>query len=177
MKNKIVVSLVVLSVFVCTQTMAQGRPSLSVGAELGIPVGDLDKTQKIGVGGSLKAAFPIFEGGAFTLSGGYIAFSGDENTTSNGTIIKRPALNFIPIKAGLRYMLTPAGFYMEPQLGYTSINTKSENTSATGGFTYAYNIGYMLNRQIDISTRYEGVSRKNSNLNHIGFRLAYNFGL
>lgn len=175
MKNKIVVSLVAIASFICSQAIAQ-RPSLSIGAELGIPVGDLNNTQKLGVGGSAKLAFPIFEGGAFTVSGGYIAFSGDENTLTNGTIIKRPALNFIPLKAGLKYMVSK-NVYMEPQLGYTSINTKSDNTSASGGFTYAYNLGYMLSPTIDISTRYEGVSRKNNNLNHVGLRLAYNFGL
>lgn len=177
MKKRFAVGLVVLSAFFCSQSMAQGKPSLSIGAELGIPVGDLNNTQKIGVGGSVKAAFPIFEGGAFTLSGGYIPFSGDEFTGTNGVIVKLPGYNFIPIKAGLRYMLTPGGVYMEPQLGYTSINTTNKNTGAKGGFTYAYNLGYMINRQFDLSTRYEGVSRKNSNLNHIGFRLAYNFGL
>ena len=177
MKTKIALSLVALSAFFCSQTMAQGKPSLSIGAELGIPVGDLNNTQKIGVGGSLKAAFPLFDGGAFTLSGGYISFSGDEYNGPGNLIVKRPALNFIPIKAGLKYQFAPGGFYMEPQLGYTAISTPNDNTSAKGGFTYAYNIGYMINNQFDISTRYEGVSRNNSNLNHIGFRLAYNFSL
>ena len=176
MKKRIFTSVVALSIFMCSQLFAQSKPTLSIGAELGIPVGDLNTTQKIGVGGSLKAAFPIFEGGAFTLSGGYIPFSGDEYS-AGGVTVKRAALNFIPLKAGLRYMLTPGGVYMEPQLGYTAINTSSDNTTAKGGFTYAYNLGYMFNRQFDLSTRYEGVSRKNSNLNHIGFRLAYNFGL
>lgn len=177
MKSKLGLSLVVLSAFICSQASAQGRPSLSIGAELGIPTANLNATQKIGLGGSLKAAFPIFEGGAFTLSGGIINFSGDEYRGPGDLIVKRPALNFIPLKAGLKYMVSPNGFYMEPQLGYTSINTPNDNTSAKGGFTYAYNLGYMLSPQVDLSTRFEGLSRNGSNLNHVGVRLAYNFSL
>ncbi len=177
MKNNIRLALIGLFTFACSSAFAQGRPALSIGAELGIPVGDLNATQKIGLGGSLKAAFPVFEGGAFTISGGIIRFSGDEYRGPSDLIIKRPALNLIPIKAGLKYMVSPSGFYMEPQLGYTVINNPGANTSASGGFTYAYNIGYMLSRQLDVAARYEGLSRNGSNLNHIGFRLGYNFGL
>lgn len=176
MKKMILTTLVIVALSAGNRLHAQGKPSLSIGAELGIPIEDLNATQKIGVGGSAKVAFPLFEGGALTLSAGYISFSGDEYR-SGGLIIKRPALNFVPVKAGLRYFLSRNGVYMEPQLGYTSISTSNSNTSARGGFTYAYNIGYMLNRQFDLATRYEGVSKNNSNLSHIGFRLAYNFGL
>src|SRR5690349_2657626 len=100
MKNKIIASLIALTAVCCSQSFAQGRPSLNIGAELGIPVGDLNAGQKIGVGGSLKAAFPVFTGGDFTLSAGYISFSGDEYNGPGQTTIKAPALNFIPIKAG-----------------------------------------------------------------------------
>ena len=175
MKKIINLSMVALAAFICSNSFAQvttaGRPSLSVGAEVGIPAGDLNNTQKIGLGGSLKALFPIFEGGALTLSAGYISFSGDE--VGN---FKYPALNFIPFKAGLRYNLTPSGIYLEPQLGYTSIGTQNSNTSATGGFTYAAALGTML-QAIDLSVRYEGVSRNGNTLPFIGVRGAYNFKL
>ncbi len=52
--------------------------------------------------------------------------------------------NFIPVKIGARYRFVPGGFYFEPQLGYTSINSPG-STKASGGFTYAANAGYMFN--------------------------------
>jgi len=175
MNTKIKFSLVALSVFFCSQSFGQtARPSLSIGAELGIPTGDLNASQKIGIGGSVKAAFPVTSDLDITASVGIISFSGDEVGT-----VKNPALNFIPIKAGVRYRFVPHGFYLEPQLGYTSINTPNSNGSATGGFTYAANAGYFLTPNLDLSARYEGVSKKGSqgNLAHVGLRLAYNFSL
>jgi hypothetical protein len=158
---------------VCSQSFAQvstaGRTTLSLGAEVGIPVGDLNVSQNTGLGGSLKAIFPIFDGGALTISGGYIGFSRDENTIF-------PALNFMPFKAGLRYNLSPGGVYLEPQLGYTSISSKNSNNSNSGGFTYAAALGTML-QAIDLSVRYEGVSRNGTTLPFIGIRGAYNFKL
>lgn len=167
-----------LATFICSHTFAQvttaGRTSLSLGAEVGIPAGDFNKTAKIGLGGSLKAIFPLFEGGALTLSGGYISFSGDEYKIGN-TNFKHAATNLLPFKAGLRYNLSPGGVYLEPQLGYTSISYKG-GASGTGGFTYAANLGVLL-QAIDLSIRYEGVSRENLKLPYLGLRGAYNFRL
>lgn len=177
MKKIINVGLFAMATFICSQSIAQvssaGRPSLSIGAEVGMPTGDFNASHDIGLGGSLKALFPLFDGGALTLSGGYISFSGDE---IGNTGVKRQALNFLPFKAGLRYNLTPGGVYLEPQLGYTSINTSNSNTSATGGFTYAANLGVML-QAIDLSVRYEGVSRDGFTWPYLGLRAGYNFKL
>ena len=174
MKKIINSTLVVLAVMMCSQSIAQvttaGRPSLSLGAEVGIPAGDFNETAKLGLGGSLKALFPIFEGGALTLSAGYISFSGDEIGS-----FKHAATNLLPFKAGLRYNLSPGGVYFEPQLGYTSISYKG-GASGTGGFTYAANLG-VLTQAIDLSVRYEGVSRENLRLPYLGLRAAYNFRL
>jgi hypothetical protein len=170
--KRIKILLAVTAVVFSVSSYGQGRPSLSIGAELGVPTGDLNLTQKIGVGGTAKLAFPVGGGTAITLQSGIISFSGDEFGTT-----KLPAYNFIPIKAGVRHQFVPGGFYVEPQLGYTSINNTNSSGSAKGGFTYAANAGYFINNQFDISARYEAVSKSNQTLPFIGMRLAYNFGL
>jgi hypothetical protein len=154
------------------------RVGISIGADLGIPAGALNTTQKIGVGGTAKLAFPVAHDLDITLTSGLINFSGDEINTGNG-VIKRPSLNFIPIKLGSRFRPGPGSFYLEPQLGYTAISTPNSNTSATGGFTYAANAGFFLGSSFDISARYEGVSLKNNAGTYpfMGARLAYNFKL
>ena len=176
MKKIINLGVVALATFISSHSFAQvstaGRPSLSLGAEVGIPSGDFNRTAKLGLGGSLKALFPVFEGGALTLSAGYINFSGDE---IGNTGVKHAAANLIPFKAGLRYNLSPGGVYLEPQLGYTSISYDGPG-SGTGGFTYAANLGVML-QAIDLSIRYEGISREGLKLPFVGIRGAYNFRL
>jgi hypothetical protein len=171
--NRIIkVSLVCIAAFLSSHVFSQGRPSLSIGAELGVPAGTLNATQKIGIGGSAKAAFPVGSDLDITVSAGYLSYSGDESGNT-----KLPAKNFIPIKAGARYHFVPSGFYFEPQLGYTSINTPG-TSGATGGFTYAANAGYIINRNWDISGRYEAVSLKNNvTYPQVVFRLAYSFKL
>jgi hypothetical protein len=176
MKKSIKLSMLVGLAFTCAEAFSQGRPTLGIGAELGVPAGNLNATQKIGVGGSAKLAFPVGGGTAITISGGYISFSGDESRNAANVIFKNPAKNFIPIKAGVRYNVVPNGIYLEPQLGYTSISTQNTNGS-TGGFTYAANAGYIVNKVLDISARYEAVSINNFTLPHVGFRVAYNFAL
>ncbi len=177
MKIKLKISLIILSAFLFNQSFSQtkGRPSLGIGVDFGIPAGKLNTTQKIGVGGTAKAAFPVTTNGDFTLSAGYISFSGDEYKEGSQTI-KSAALNTIPIKAGFRYKFTPQGFYLEPQLGYTSLSTPG-GSSAKGGFTYAANVGYFLGSNFDVSARYEAINKEGGNLPFVGLRLGYNFNL
>lgn len=172
MNKKIRLIISAMAIMATSYSYAQ-KPTISIGLEVGVPTGTLNETQKIGIGGSANVAFPVGGGTALTLSGGYISYSGDEFGNT-----KLPAKNFIPIKAGVRYQFVPGGFYLEPQLGYTSINSPGLGSSSSGGFTYAAKAGYMVNNKIDISARYEAVSLKNDVLYpQIGFRAAYNFSL
>ena len=147
------------------------KASVSIGAEIGLPIGDLKETTSIGIGGSVKAAIPIFEGGAVTLSAGYMTFSG-KTVTILGQSFKYGSLGMIPIKAGLRFIISE-GFYGEPQLGYTLYS----GSGNSGAFTYAANLGYMVNNSFDISARYEAASKNSATLSFIGARIAYSFGL
>jgi hypothetical protein len=178
MKNIKIMLVGVVSLFAASAYSQNSRVGISIGADLGVPAGALNTTQKIGVGGTAKIAFPVANDLDITLTSGLINFSGDEINTGNG-MVKRPSLNFIPIKLGTRFHVAPGSFYLEPQLGYTATSTPNSNTSATGGFTYAANAGVFLGSSFDISARYEGVSLKNNAGTYpfIGARLAYNFKL
>ncbi len=177
--KKIKICLLALTVLVAATSFGQddkkkaGGNSLSVGAEVGLPMGTFGDFNKLGIGGSAKAAFGIFEGGAVTLSAGYMTFSGKDYTVSVlGQTITVPGAkaNIIPVKAGLRYMLG-GGIYAEPQLGMSFL-------SGGGGsaFTYAAGVGTMINNQIDIGVRYESFSKGGGTSSFIGARVAYSFG-
>jgi hypothetical protein len=173
--KKIKLFLLAFGVFASANTFAQagsgvGRPSLSIGIDGALPVGDFKEGWKLGVGGSLKAAFPVATDFDLTLTAGYISYSGK----TLGVLGKVPTLNTIPIKAGARYRFA-SGLYAEPQLGYTILSSKGEDSE--GAFTYAANIGYMFSPQLDLGIRYEAFSKESVTFPIIGARLAYSFSL
>ena len=136
---KIKLTLIALAVLFSAKTFAQSanaNPSLSIGLEVGFPTGDFNTGSNVGIGGSAKLAIPVVTNGAVTLSAGYMSFSGK-------TIVgyKLPTVNLIPFKAGFRYRFS-SGFYVEPQLGITSVKAKGYNSESD--FTYAGNIGYLI---------------------------------
>lgn len=161
--------------------LSQQGLGLSVGPEFVIPVGTFrsESGYKFGLGGSAKLVLPFTNNIAGSISVGYIGFSQSkfDSVTSKNTFTT------IPFKAGIRFMTN--GFYVEPQAGYTQ--TKQTNEEGSGQFTYALNLGYLINKMIDISARYEaisaslndptisGITDKRISAKMIGVRLAYNF--
>jgi len=97
---------------------SQKGTSFSVGLEAGLPMGTFGDGNKLGLGGSVKAAFPSGDKGAFTASAGYISFGGKDvvipAVTFGGVVImpeqtiSGAAANLIPVKVGYRYMLSDA---------------------------------------------------------------------
>lgn len=176
-----------LTVLVATCTFAQDKDkdakkagnSISVGVEAALPVGkNLKDGYNFGIGGSAKVAINVFDGGDVTISAGYISFMGKSITVA-GQTFKNDALGTIPIKAGLRFKLG-GGFYGEPQLGYT-IAKISGVEGNFNGFTYAANLGYMVDNSVDVSLRYEAWTKSENGASFspsfIGLRVAYSFGM
>jgi hypothetical protein len=147
------------------------RPSLSIGVEGALPMGDFNKGYNMGIGGSAKFAFPVAPDLDLTLNAGYISHSG-KTIVAN---FKNPTVNLIPIKAGVRYH-TAAGIFIEPQLGYTNFKYKGSDNSSSA-FTYAANVGYALSKGVDFGVRYEAFSKNEVTTSFIGARLGYSFGL
>ncbi len=169
---KIKLTLIALAVLLSAKSFAQSanaNPSLSIGLEVGIPASKgFSDYSSVGIGGSAKLAIPVVTNGAVTLSAGYISFSGK---TFSG--VKFPAFNTIPFKAGFRYRF-PSNLYIEPQLGITS--AKFKGGSSETSFTYAINLGYIINNMIDLSARYEALT-KGGTTSFIGLRGAFNIPL
>jgi len=145
--------------------------TLSVGVEAGLPIGDFNDSHKFGIGGSVKAAFPIIEKGAITANAGYMTFSGK---TISG--FKVESYGAIPVKAGFRYTLVDA-LNVEPQVGYTFGSATGAKASDVSGFTWAVNAGYLINKMIDVAVRYESISTKGQSTSFLGLRVGYTFSL
>lgn len=177
---KKLVLILALATFVSVTASAQQKdekkqadaPSISIGADVALPMGDFADISKTGFGGTAKFAYHAGPG-AVTVTAGYISFAGKSHTVNVGgtnMTITGSSTYLMPFKAGYRFDLGQ-GFGIEPQLGY------SVGKNSGGGFTYAGQIGYLINNQVDISARYEGVSKSGTSLSFIGFRVAYNFSL
>lgn len=170
--------LLIAILFAATVMFAQDNTAtagaeLSIGVDAGLPISsDFKETSKFGIGGTAKFAYNFTEVIAVTLQSGYMSFSG-KNVDFGGGSFKYPTLSMIPVKVGGRYTVS-GGFYLEPQLGFTFLKVKDQD--GTTGFTYAFNAGYKMTPGIDVSARYEGIS-KDGNASFIGLRLAYNFSL
>lgn len=181
---KMKIYLLSLSVLAATFTFAQDKDakkkegtSMSIGVDAALPVGkDLKDAWNFGVGASAKVAFNIFEGGDVTVSAGYLKFIGKKEA---GATENNPALNTMPVKAGLRFRIAE-GFYGEPQLGYT-IAKISGIEGNLNGFTYAAALGYVINNKIDIAARYEAWTKSENGVtatpSFAGLRIAYKFPL
>ena len=151
-----------------SNSKVSSNSTFSLGVETGLPTADFSNTHNFGIGASAKIAAELSQNAAFTISVGYLSFSGKEVTVL-GSTFKNNAFNVIPVKAGIRGIFD-GGFYVEPQIGYTFF---TGNNNSSGAFTYAPNIGFITASKIDFSIRYEVMTRDNSNLSHFGVRLGF----
>jgi hypothetical protein len=147
---------------------AQGR--FSVGAELGLPMGDFGDISGLGIGGTVRYESAINENLNWMGTAGYISFAEKDDYGVKVSII--------PIQAGLKYYFNESfnGFYGGAQIGFNIVKAKTdflgESVSASDTeFGFAPEIGYHLS-VIDISARYQVIS----DADYVGFRIAYVFG-
>jgi len=161
-----------LFVGVAATSFAQNG-KFSIGVEAGLPVGSVSNTHSFAIGGSLKYDLPVAEELAFTASAGYTSFIGKTTSvTFGGSTIstKQPAFGYVPVKAGLKYNLTPA-FYAEGQIGVAI----GANGGSKTAFAYAPGIGFKFTDNLDLGVRYEGWSANGGTISQIGARLAVSF--
>jgi hypothetical protein len=160
--------LVVASVFALGVANAQtGKNQISIGVDLGLPMGDYSDAFKLGFGGTAKYLHGVGNAGQVSLTTGYATFKAKEDVDAS--------VSQLPILIGYRHNFS--GAYVEPQVGYTILGAKYGSESASsGGFGYAIAAGYALEQGLDLSARYQAVS-KDGTFGFIGFRVAYNFSL
>ena len=155
------------ALFLGTAAMAQHE--LGAGLEAALPMGDFGKSNSFGIGATLKYAYNFGESSAITATAGYITYAGKEQDIM-GFKVKGVAMGQIPFKVGYRHSFS--GFYVEPQLGFSSFS--ASGGGSTSGFTYAANLGYKVSK-FDLSARYESVSVTGGSLGLVGFRIGYIF--
>jgi outer membrane protein W len=186
----LVAGAIVLSAFTNISKAADnGR--FSVGAELGLPMGDFGDAANLGFGGTLRYEMPIGDNLGLTGTAGYIMFSGKDQDIL-GVTIKGADWSMIPIQVGAKYYFQEQqdGFYGMVELGVhaTTVKTPSYTTTFFGvsvtvpeasasstDLSYAPAIGYHL-ANVDIGLRYQMIATTGATTSYLGLRLAYVFG-
>ena len=180
MKSKLVLLIGLLIFLASSKTFAQ----FSVGAEVGLPMGNFSDIAKAGFGGSVRYEATINDKLNWSASAGYLSFTGKDFTVLNVTI---PFGNssIIPLVGGIKYYFSEAsnGFYGAADLGlnFISYYTYSYNSGNGGGynsssasetrFGFAPGIGYRMGNW-DFTAKYNLIS----DANYLGLRAAYIFG-
>jgi len=168
---------IILCVSIANFTFAQNhpmpvRPKASIGPEIAIPVGIFSDLFSIGLGGSGKLEIPITASFYASATAGFISFY-TKNSRIGGSINDNNR-SYVPLKVGGKYYLSEL-LYSEVEIG-VSMGIQ-ENSGNSFAWAPGFGIAYPINRKsaVDVGVRYEKWSRKGSNLNHIGVRLAYQF--
>jgi hypothetical protein len=164
MKMKYPVTLIFALIFFQCNAQLKG---FSVGpyAEIAWPTGDLKATNKNGIGAGLNADIRLGKLG-LTGSVGFIHFGGKTLATGEGPV-NMPAINAVPILAGLKYRLIPL-VYIKLEGGVASY-TNGDGSA----FILAPGIGLRI-LMLDVEAKYE-VWKKEGTTGFWGLKLGYNF--
>jgi len=175
--KKILLTVSLLSIVGIANAQMRGFHTIGAGVEVALPMGDFGDGFGIGFGATGKVFYGITEQGDITGTLGYIHFSmKDESEYMSGS------MGMIPIMFGYRHNFD--GFYVEPQLGITSVRSKVTIKDMGMGFgnvsssysdtkvSFAAGAGYVFGTW-DLSARFQAVD----NANFIGLRVGYNFEL
>jgi hypothetical protein len=163
-----------------TSTTTNSGVRLSIGVDAGIPVGNFNDTHSWNLGGSVQADIPVMKQLFVTVNAGYDNFFGKSKANSSTDYTN---IELIPVKAGLKFFPV-SNFYIQGEAGASFLTNKADlGATKSTAFVYAPQVGVLLpvgKNFIDAGVRFESNSAfvdNGSNLNFIGLRLAYAFGL
>lgn len=170
MKKTITTIFAVAALIVATNYTSNAQLRISVGPELGMPMGDFADGFGIGFGGTLGAEYGVSENLGIGLRAGYLTFSGKDALDGFKN-------NMIPIQAFAKYyfMESQDGFYGMVNLGFHNSKINVEGAEGSTDLSYAPEVGYHL-ANIDLGLRYQMVATEESTTSYLGVRIAYVFG-
>lgn len=154
---------------------------LSVGPEVGIPVGNLSDVYNWNLGGSIQMDIPIVQSLYVTVNAGYNNFFIKDEFKQQGG----HNMQLIPVKAGLKYFPVGNVFYVQGEAGVSFLANKTDlQANKSTAFVYAPQIGALIplapKNYLDVGFRWESTSSfydGGSYANFLGLRVAYAFGL
>jgi hypothetical protein len=172
MKKSLLLLLLITAAYVRSFAQSSMGTKVSIGPEIGIPLGDANQIYNLTEGFSLKVEVPITSRGLFfTISAGYTIFN--VNSAYSGYIENG---QYIPIEIGVKSYFQDSPVFVEVA-GGLSINNNDNYTADKVAFVYAPALGFSVARNtVDISVRYEGRSESGGTISQAALRVAYKFG-
>lgn len=162
---------------------------LSIGADIGVPGGDITTRYSAVLGISLRLDIPISRRSYITGEAGYNTFYlGDGSVTTQQAILNDPVplMYTAPLKLGYKYFLF-GKFYLQGQAGTTFLVNKAANFATNGSpFTWSPGIGLVFMSKkhpktfIDSGVRYEVTNsfyNDQDKFSYWAFHFSYGFRL
>lgn len=203
--KKLLLAVVVLALVfsVNNLSMAAGKMSLSVGADVLLPMGTFGDAFSTGFGGSVRGQYDFTPMASAGLTIGYFTWSGKDQTIE-GTTFTGPNFKGVPVRVFGKYYFMPEGeklrVYGMVELGlffgstgdvtvanpFAGFPGQPATVTVAGqsesDFNYAPGVGLELplgggNTKLDISVRYDGIATSGNSSGSIGARVGVNFGL
>lgn len=168
--NMVLVATILFSGYSFAQ---KGSNFIGVGGDISMPNGEFGEDFNTAFGLYGKGMLGVGKTGQVTFTTGYSLFKGKgdfDGFTMNVSII--------PLLFGYRFNMN--GFFIEPQGGYgiygfKYIEPDGNTLVSDGAVTWGANMGYVFNKQVEITARYQSGGKKGQFVNMFGLRFGYNF--
>jgi hypothetical protein len=174
-KHSFAIIAAILAIFTTVDVSAQNTPEvdsrdtrLGLGLNLGVPTTD---GYNFVIGGDLRLQKDFSSNVSGIASIGYNNYSFEDGNADN-------SLGVIPLKVGIK-VFPLERLYLSGEIGAGFNATDKEKLGVDPGtaFIYSPGIGLGFNNGLDLSLRYEGLSRKAYDPGMVALRIAYGFNL
>ena len=154
-------------------TAQESRSSVSLGADVLIPLGKLKDEVVTGFGGSAKFNFRLSRSFALTASIGFVSFQGKRDTLAS--------FEGVPLHAGLRFYLirgVASSMYCAIEAGVFLLTGKqSRSAGPSGSPILGVELPLGKTTNIDLSARYDYLHLPRGTRTDLGLRAAASFQL
>ena len=181
--SKILVAVIALFIIASSGAFAKGGGNnrLSIGLEVGLPMGDFGDAVNTGFGGSARYEMPMGDNLGLTGTVGYLSF-GAKDVPAGISV----SWSMIPIMVGAKYYFTEQQneFYGAFALGITMSTVKAtgsvmgidiSSSASESDLTFGPGVGYHLDN-LDFGLNYNIISTEGSSSSYLGLRVAYVLG-
>ena len=170
----IITACTIAALFITTQVKAQTTPkggwAFSIGADAGVPTGNLTIGSRLVLGGTARFIYGVTDDFSLTLTSGADHFL---SKYIPGTNKRFDSFGVIPIKAGGRFFFVPS-LYVSAEAGVAFEETDSG--AGNTKFLVSPAVGW-ANKHWDVSARYDNFSGQQDPYGFVALRVAYGFGL
>ncbi len=173
--KKIILSAIAVCAF---GFMSAQESTMKIGANLGMPMGDVKDMTSLVIGADFAYMWPISDEFQVGATIGYLSFMGKEHDSKEdddmgipiGTVKVKQDFSFLPIAATAQYAINE-NFFLGADLGYALALAPS---GSDAGMYYQPKVGYQI-ESFEVYVGYKGISRSGASANALSLGVFYKF--